>query len=85
MSKTPRKRKKNGKRKRRTPYTMGEINKLIDGLIHPLAEKDKGFILIDGLLHALNELNPPQSFTRFVKYNLSEIIKRIEKSSRNPA
>jgi hypothetical protein len=85
MSKTPRKRKRTGRRNRTTPYTVGEINKLIDGLIHPLAEKDKSFILLDGVLHALNERDPPQSLRKFVKYNLPEIIKRIEKASRKQA
>jgi hypothetical protein len=54
MTSKPRKRKRTGKRKR-SPYTVGEINRLIDVLIHPLAEKDTSFILLDGVLHALNE------------------------------
>jgi hypothetical protein len=82
MSRIPQKRKRTKRKKSTTPYTTGEINKLIDGLIHPLAEKDKKFILIDGFLHALNERDPPQSLRKFLKYNLPEIIRRIEKSSR---
>ena len=81
MSNVYRKRKRTRKRKKTTIYTVGEINKLIDGLIHPLAEKDQSFILLDGLLHALNERNPPQSFRKFIRYNLPEIIKRVGKSS----
>jgi hypothetical protein len=84
MSKIPRK-KKRTRKNRATPYTVGEINKLIDGLIHPLAEKDRAFILVDGVIHALNERNPPESLRKFMKYNLPEIIKLIEKASRNRA
>jgi hypothetical protein len=82
MTSKPRKRKRTGKRKR-SPYTVGEINRLIDVLIHPLAEKDTSFILLDGILHALNERNPPQSLRKFIKYNLPEIVKRIEKTHTN--
>lgn len=80
MTLEPRKRRRS-RRKRGSPYTVGEINKLIDVLIHPLAERGKSFILVDGVLHALNERNPPQSLRKFIKYNLPEIVKRIEKDS----
>ena len=59
---------------------MGEINKLIDVLVHPLAEKDKSFIIVDGVLHALNERNPPQSLRKFIKYDLPEILKKMKKT-----
>lgn len=85
MSKTPGKRKRSRKRKRKTLYTVGEVNRLIDTLVHPLAEKDQGFILLDGFLHALNERNPPLSLRKFMKYNLPEIVKRMEKASRRRA
>lgn len=84
MTSTPRKRRRTRRRKR-PPFTVGEINKLIDVLIHPLAEKDKSFVFLDGVLHALNERNPPQSLRKFIKYNLPEIVKRREKDSRNRA
>jgi hypothetical protein len=69
MTSKPRKRRRTRKKKR-SSYTVGEINKLIDVLIHPLAEKDKSFILLDGVLHAFNERDPPQSLLKFIKYNL---------------
>ena len=64
---------------------MGEVNKLIDVLIHPLAEKDKAFVLLDGVLHAINERNAPLSLRKFIKYNLPEIVRKIEKDSHNHA
>lgn len=71
------------KKRKRKPYTKGEINKFIDSLIHPLAKTDKRFILVDGLLHGLVEQDPPQSVRKFVKYNLPELIRQLEKSSKN--
>ena len=75
MSKASGRKKGTRKKKRNAHYSKGEINKLVDGLIHPLAKADKSYILLDGLLHALNERNPPQSLRKFMKYDLPEIVK----------
>jgi hypothetical protein len=64
------------------PYSKGELNKLIDSLIHPLSKTDKSFILVDGFLHGLVEQNPPASVKKFIKYNLPELIKQLEKTSK---
>ena len=53
---------KTGKRKR-APYTVGEINQLIDVLIQPLAEKDRSFILVDRVrARPSNDLPASQAF-----------------------
>ena len=62
-------------------YTQGELNKLIDSLCHPLAETDKGFILVDGLLHAFVEQNPPVTIRKFIKYNLPKLIEQLIKEA----
>lgn len=59
------------------PYTKGEMNMLIDGLMHPLCKEITGLILVDGFLHALIEQNPPESVSKFIRYNLSKILKQI--------
>jgi hypothetical protein len=61
------------------PYTSGELNKLIDSLCHPLSKTNNGFILVDGVLHAIVERNPPVTIRKFIKYNLPEIIKQLQK------
>jgi hypothetical protein len=65
------------RRKRKSAYTKGELNRLIDGICHPLRESDKRFFLLDGFLHALVERDPPQTVRKFVKYNLPEIVKQL--------
>jgi hypothetical protein len=55
------------------------MNRLIDGLIHPLCEENTGLIFIDGFLHAFIERNPPESVLKFIRYNLPEILKQIGK------
>jgi hypothetical protein len=67
------------KKKRAELYTMGELNKLIDVLCHPLSKTDKGFLLVDGLLHAIVEQDPPVTIRKFIKYNLPKLIKQLEK------
>ena len=64
-------------RKSKGLYTKGELNRLVDSLIHPLCEEDKRFILLDGFLHGLIEKDPPASVMKFVKYNLPEILKQL--------
>jgi hypothetical protein len=43
------------------PFTAGELNKLVDALLHPLIKRDPYFMILDGVLHSLAEHNPPKS------------------------
>jgi hypothetical protein len=66
------------RRKNPNPYSKGEMNRIIDGLVHPFFKTGKGFILIDGILHGLVEQNPPLSVKKFIKYNLTELTKPMK-------
>ena len=68
------------KRRRKTTYSLGELNELIDAVCHPLAANDKRFYVVDGFLHFLVERDPPQSVRKFVKYNLPKILKEYSDS-----
>ena len=61
-------------------YTTGELNKLVDGLCHPLFKTNPGFILVDTVLHGLIEQNPSLSFRKFIRYNLPKLIDQAEKA-----
>jgi hypothetical protein len=65
------------KRKRRLLYSKGELNKLIDDLVHPHYKQNEGLRLLDAVLHGLVEQNPSESFHKFVRYNLPDIMKKI--------
>ena len=65
-------------RRKGNRYTKGELNRLIDGVCHPLCKSDKRFLLLDGFLHALVEQNPPVSLGKFLKYNLQAILGELE-------
>ena len=85
MNKTVLRKKTTARKRTKQPYSEGEINKLIDTLIHPLERADKRFVLVDGLLHGLVEQNPPTSVKKFIKYNLPELVKQLEKTSKTHA
>jgi hypothetical protein len=63
-------------RPRKAIYTKGEINKLIDGVCHPLSKSNPTMLILDGFLHGLVEMNPPQSARKFLKHNLPMLIEQ---------
>ena len=67
------------KKERRKHYTKGDLNRLVDGLCHPLYKANKGFMLVGGLLHAVIEEDPPKSARKFLRYNLPAIINQMKK------
>jgi len=68
MRKT-RKKKKPGTRKKST-YTTGELNRMIDSVFHPLMKRRKGIVIVDGVFHAIVEKDLGKSLKKFVKYSL---------------
>jgi hypothetical protein len=66
-------------RKRARPYSKGELNKLVDSFVHPLCKENNGLFFVDGFLHALIEQDPPQSVSKFIKYNLPKILEQLSK------
>jgi len=57
-------------RKKRSIYSKGEINRLIDCLLHPLSDINPAFSLVDAILHGVMEQNPPETALKFLRYNL---------------
>jgi Asp-tRNA(Asn)/Glu-tRNA(Gln) amidotransferase B subunit len=74
--------KKISRKKANTLYSKGQLNYLIDATIHPLTDKNTSFVLVDELLHILVEKNPSISLTKFVRYNLPQIIRKVAKDRR---
>ena len=67
---------KKTRRKTPKPFGTGQLNRLIDDLIHPFFEENENLIWVDGLLHGIVEQNPAISVKKFVKYNLPKLVKR---------
>jgi hypothetical protein len=74
---TPKKKRK----KHRKNYSTGELNVIVDSVLHPLYKKTELMRIVDGLIHAAIEQNPKQSMKKFVKYNASAILKKLASKS----
>lgn len=61
---------------RKATYTKGEINRLIDGLLHPFARgEDKVPVMVlDAIAHALVEQDPKKSLMKFMRYTAPELV-----------
>jgi hypothetical protein len=66
-----------GKKKRRRQYSKGELNRLIDDSVHPLADQRPELMILDTLLHAYVETNPRETAAKFVRYSFPRIIRKL--------
>jgi len=66
-------------RKDRPVFSKGQVNRLIDDVVHPLKKLDWSFTVVDEALHMINEEDILDSLIKFVEYSLPEILKRILK------
>jgi hypothetical protein len=64
-------------KKKKRGYSIGDLNRLVDSVCHPLCETDRTFILLDGFLHALVEQDPPTTVKKFMRYSLPKIVKQF--------
>jgi hypothetical protein len=64
------------------PYTTGELNKMVDALLHPLAERSPELLMLDGILHGIIERNPPESAAKFIQHNLPKLLTHLTRSRR---
>lgn len=65
--------------------TKGELNKLIDDLIHPYFKEYPALIIVDSLLHAMVEQDPDMSLRKFVKYNIPTLLESLTRKQKNPS
>ncbi|MDH5450939.1 MAG: hypothetical protein OEX77_08600 [Candidatus Bathyarchaeota archaeon] len=65
------------RKKKRNTYSKGELNRLIDSLLHPLIDRNPAFMITDVILHGLVEQNPSETTIKFIRYSLPKIIKEI--------
>jgi len=67
---------------KRTPtralYTTGEVNQLIDSVLHPLAKRDPRVFVIDTVLHTLTERDLLTSSRKFLRYNMPILLSQVK-------
>lgn len=74
------------RRQSKTRYTEGEINKIIDSLVHPWmsGETKAAALAIDSMLHAMVEQDAVKSLQKFSKYILPKILDEVFKNIEQP-
>jgi hypothetical protein len=68
---------RDGRSRRKKLYTKGELNRMIDTALHPLARKSLIFMLIDELAHIVVEQDFRESAVKFVRYTLPQIVEKL--------
>lgn len=67
------------KRKHNKLYSKGQLNRIIDDLIHPFYGENEALRLLDGLLHGFVERDAAVSLEKFIKYNVPTLVKKLVK------
>ncbi len=62
-------------RKKRRHCSKGELDRLIDELVHPLSDRNHELMIVDAMLHGLVEQNPPETVVKYIHYSLPKIIR----------
>ena len=70
------------KKSRPKLYTKGELNQIIDSVLHPFFDSNQALIAVDALLHGLVEQNVSESTIKFIRYNLPKIVKKATSENR---
>ena len=64
---------------KKLPYSKGELNTIVDSLLHPLIKAYPPLIAVDTLLHCLIEQNPNESIRKFIHYNFTNMWEEFNK------
>jgi hypothetical protein len=70
-------RKKRRTRKRQVPYSKGQVNRLVDDLVHPWIEQNEWFILLDEAAHGIVEGNLEETIIKFARYRLPGLLRLL--------
>ena len=69
------------KGKRRKHYSKGELNRLIDDLVHPLLDKRPELMMLDVVLPGFVEQNANETAAKFVRHSLPKLIRILTERS----
>lgn len=58
-------------------YSKGNLNKVIDDVVHPLCKHNASIIFLDGFFHSLVEQDLPLSVRKFIRYNLPKLLEQL--------
>ena len=67
------------RKKNRKSYSKGELNRLVDTIVHPLCDRGSVLMVADTMVHGLIEQNPKLTVRKFARYTLPKIIEETLK------
>jgi len=72
------------RRGKRRVFTRGDVNRLIDSMLHPFmkGEQKVPVMVLDALAHAMVEQNPRESIVKFIRYTAPKLLEEAAKSKR---
>ena len=59
------------------PYSVGQVNMIIDDIFEPLKESHWIWILVVETFHMIIEGNFEQSLQKFARFSLPELLKKL--------
>ena len=68
-------------RKKGQIFTPGELNKIIDSLLHPMAKRDMRYYAADLFFHAVVEQDHSVTVQKFIRYDVPKITKQYLKQN----
>jgi len=74
-----RRRRQTKRRKTGVDLTKGQLNQIVDILLHRHFPRNPDLILLDGLAHAIVEGDLEQSLRKFAKYGVPALLKETER------
>jgi hypothetical protein len=75
------------RRRGRRGLTRGDVNRLIDSMLHPFmkGEQKVPVMVLDALAHAMVEQNPRESMVKFIRYTAPKLLEAAKSRRRNRA
>jgi hypothetical protein len=71
-------------RRKRQSYSRGELNRMIDSVVHPIAKYDVRGWVLDSVLHGVVEQDLESTVKKFLRYNVPKIIQQLAGSQNKP-
>ena len=70
------------RRRKNLPYSQGDLNRLVDSVVHPLIKGDAKIpaMVLDTELHFIIEQDIESSVKKFIRYSLPGIVSDVAKS-----
>ena len=64
-------------KRRKAIYSKGEVNRLVDDLVHPLIKENEILVVVDEIAHGIIEGDIEESIVKFTRYRLPWLVRKL--------